>query len=59
MEVVPAPLTQQEKVEWLKQLNGVALGSDAFFPFRDNIDRARLVSLNNVANTNWNEVKFI
>ncbi|XP_013110397.2 bifunctional purine biosynthesis protein ATIC [Stomoxys calcitrans] len=41
-EEVPKQLTQEEKVNWLKQLNGVALGSDAFFPFRDNIDRARL-----------------
>ncbi|XP_055904376.1 bifunctional purine biosynthesis protein ATIC [Eupeodes corollae] len=41
-EVVPPQLTQEEKTEWLKQLSGVALGSDAFFPFRDNIDRARL-----------------
>uniref|UniRef100_T1PF22 Bifunctional purine biosynthesis protein ATIC n=1 Tax=Musca domestica TaxID=7370 RepID=T1PF22_MUSDO len=41
-EEVPQQLTQEEKLDWLKQLNGVALGSDAFFPFRDNIDRARL-----------------
>uniref|UniRef100_A0A1I8PIY0 Bifunctional purine biosynthesis protein ATIC n=1 Tax=Stomoxys calcitrans TaxID=35570 RepID=A0A1I8PIY0_STOCA len=41
-EEVPKQLTREEKVNWLKQLNGVALGSDAFFPFRDNIDRARL-----------------
>jgi len=36
----PAPLTREEKKEWLKQLKGVALGSDAFFPFGDNIERA-------------------
>lgn len=41
---VPSELTISEKRKWLDQLNGVALGSDAFFPFRDNIDRARLVS---------------
>uniref|UniRef100_A0A1B0G9V3 Bifunctional purine biosynthesis protein ATIC n=1 Tax=Glossina morsitans morsitans TaxID=37546 RepID=A0A1B0G9V3_GLOMM len=41
-EEVPAQFTMAEKAAWLKQLNGVALGSDAFFPFRDNIDRARL-----------------
>lgn len=40
---VPKLLTDSDKAEWLKQLSGVALGSDAFFPFRDNIDRARLV----------------
>ncbi len=36
----PEELTKAEKREWLKGLNGVALGSDAFFPFPDNIDRA-------------------
>ncbi|XP_067618865.1 bifunctional purine biosynthesis protein ATIC [Eurosta solidaginis] len=41
-EHVPHQLTAQEKIDWLKQLDGVSLGSDAFFPFRDNIDRARL-----------------
>lgn len=40
---VPAELSQEEKKIWLRELKGVALGSDAFFPFRDNIDRARLV----------------
>ena len=37
---VPPPLTSSEKREWLDGLRGVALSSDAFFPFRDNIDRA-------------------
>ena len=37
---VPDRLTDEEKGAWLKQLRGVSLGSDAFFPFRDNIDRA-------------------
>ena len=36
----PEPLTEQEKREWLGRLSGVALGSDAFFPFGDNIERA-------------------
>jgi len=40
LETVPDPLTKQEKNEWLKKSNNVALSSDAFFPFRDNIDRA-------------------
>ena len=39
-EVVPERLSAQEKREWLSKLGGVALSSDAFFPFRDNIDRA-------------------
>lgn len=33
-------LSREEKREWLDQLTGVSLGSDAFFPFRDSIDRA-------------------
>ena len=36
----PEVLTLAEKKEWLQQLSGVALGSDAFFPFGDNIERA-------------------
>lgn len=40
---VPAFLTDDDKKKWLTKLNNVALASDAFFPFRDNIDRARLV----------------
>ena len=34
------PLTQEEKETWLSNLKGVSLSSDAFFPFRDNIDQA-------------------
>ena len=37
----PEPLTREEKKAWIAQLHGVALGSDAFFPFGDNIERAR------------------
>ena len=36
----PAPLTREEKKVWLHKLHGVSLGSDAFFPFGDNIERA-------------------
>ena len=36
----PAPLTREEKEEWIAQMKGVSLGSDAFFPFGDNIERA-------------------
>jgi phosphoribosylaminoimidazolecarboxamide formyltransferase/IMP cyclohydrolase len=39
-EVIPELLTAQKRREWLDQLQGVALSSDAFIPFRDNIDRA-------------------
>ena len=36
----PEPLTKEEKRAWLDTMEGVTLGSDAFFPFSDNIDRA-------------------
>nr|WP_302584599.1 phosphoribosylaminoimidazolecarboxamide formyltransferase [Paraprevotella clara] len=36
----PEPLTREEKQAWIAQNTGVALGSDAFFPFGDNIERA-------------------
>ena len=37
----PAPLTDAEAREYLDSIDGVALGSDAFFPFFDNIERAK------------------
>ncbi len=37
----PPVFTREEKRAWLDQLEGVALGSDAFFPFDDNIERAK------------------
>lgn len=37
----PEPLTREEKKAWVAQLKGVSLGSDAFFPFGDNIERAQ------------------
>ena len=39
--VKPEKLTAEEKRAWLDQMSGVALGSDAFFPFGDNIERAK------------------
>lgn len=39
-KVKPEIFTKEEKTEWLKKLTGVSLGSDAFFPFGDNIERA-------------------
>uniref|UniRef100_A0A8D8X4E8 Bifunctional purine biosynthesis protein ATIC n=1 Tax=Cacopsylla melanoneura TaxID=428564 RepID=A0A8D8X4E8_9HEMI len=38
----PAPLSEQEKIDFLYTLHGVSVASDAFFPFRDNVDRAVL-----------------
>ncbi|MDD3365390.1 MAG: phosphoribosylaminoimidazolecarboxamide formyltransferase [Syntrophomonas sp.] len=40
LDKIPNRLTAEEKSAWLSNLTGVALGSDAFFPFRDNVDRA-------------------
>ena len=37
----PAPLTREQKREYLDSVSGVSLGSDAFFPFGDNIERAK------------------
>ena len=37
----PEPLTKEEKLDWIAQLEGVTVGSDAFFPFGDNVERAR------------------
>lgn len=45
----PDPLTSDEKVEWLENFNRVALGSDAFFPFGDNIERARKSGVDYIA----------
>lgn len=39
-EVVPTPLTLEERREWLDKLTDVSLSSDAFFPFPDNVYRA-------------------
>lgn len=40
-ETIPAPLTDEERKEWAAKLDGVACSSDAFFPFPDNVHRAR------------------
>ncbi len=36
----PAPLTREERWQWIAQFNGICLASDGFIPFRDNLDRA-------------------
>lgn len=45
----PEPLTKQEKTDYLNSITGVALGSDAFFPFGDNIERARRSGVSYIA----------
>ena len=39
--VKPEPLSRDEKREWISRFSGVTVGSDAFFPFGDNVERAR------------------
>ena len=48
-EVKPEPLTREEKRAWLDTMTGVSLGSDAFFPFGDNIERAHRSGVTYVA----------
>jgi phosphoribosylaminoimidazolecarboxamide formyltransferase/IMP cyclohydrolase len=48
-DTVPKRLTAKEKRAWLDQVAGVALSSDAFFPFRDSIDRAARSGVSYVA----------
>ncbi len=45
----PAPLTKEEMDEYLGAITGVALGSDAFFPFSDNIERAKKSGVSYIA----------
>ena len=47
--VRPEPLTQEEKKDFLSTVKDVSLGSDAFFPFGDNIERARRSGVKYVA----------
>jgi AICAR transformylase/IMP cyclohydrolase PurH len=48
---VPDPLTESDQTEWMSQLTGVSLSSDAFFPFRDNIDRAARTGVTQIFQT--------
>jgi phosphoribosylaminoimidazolecarboxamide formyltransferase/IMP cyclohydrolase/phosphoribosylaminoimidazolecarboxamide formyltransferase len=45
----PEPFTREEKRAYLDTLTGVAVGSDAFFPFSDNIERARKSGVSYIA----------
>ena len=46
---VPEPISVEEKTAFIRQFSGVSLSSDAFFPFRDNIDRASRSNIQYVA----------
>lgn len=48
-KVKPPVFTYEEKRAWLDQMSGVTLGSDAFFPFGDNIERAHKSGVNYIA----------
>ena len=45
----PAPFTREEKRAYLRTVTGVALGSDAFFPFGDNVERAHQSGVSYIA----------
>ncbi len=40
LQEAPRPLTAEERAEWIAGFEGICMSSDAFFPFRDSIDRA-------------------
>ncbi len=47
----PEPFSAEEKAAWIRQLDGVSLGSDAFFPFGDNVERAARSGVRYIAET--------
>lgn len=51
LEEVPPRFSEAEREAWLKGLGNVTIGSDAFFPFRDNIDRASMSGVKYVVQT--------
>jgi len=46
---IPTPLTEEEKNTFLEKSTGIAISSDAFFPFRDSIDHASKLGVSYVA----------
>jgi AICAR transformylase/IMP cyclohydrolase PurH len=49
LDAIPAAFTAEEKAAWLRTFDGVCLSSDAFLPFRDNVDRAARSNVRYVA----------
>ncbi len=47
----PEPLSREERTAWINGYDGICLGSDAFIPFRDNIDRASRTNIQYVVET--------
>jgi len=47
----PEPISREERIEWNRQYRDICLGSDAFIPFRDNIDRASRSNIRHIVET--------
>ena len=47
----PEPISREERIEWNLQYRDICLGSDAFIPFRDNIDRASRSNIQHIVET--------
>lgn len=47
----PEPISREERIEWNRQYRNICLGSDAFIPFRDNIDRASRSNIQHIVET--------
>jgi AICAR transformylase/IMP cyclohydrolase PurH len=51
LDNTPARITQGDRLTWLAQFDGICLSSDAYIPFRDNIDRAQRSNVQYIAQT--------
>ncbi len=47
----PEPIFSEERIVWNRQFNDICLGSDAFIPFRDNVDRASRSNIQHIVET--------
>lgn len=47
----PEPISSDERIEWNRQYKNICLGSDAFIPFRDNVDRASRSNIQHIVET--------
>ena len=51
LDNTPARITQGDRLAWLAQFDGICLSSDAYIPFRANIDRAQRSNVQYIAQT--------
>jgi phosphoribosylaminoimidazolecarboxamide formyltransferase/IMP cyclohydrolase len=51
LDSTPGRITQEDRLAWLTQFDGICLSSDAYIPFRDNIDRAQRSNVQYIAQT--------